>query len=100
MSVSVAISRISWSNRINVLFAVIVVVFAVRILEDLVTHVGKLGIGRFRLGRTGTRSGLIFPDSSLRIDLCCPLFHFCFTGESYDEVFDTWISFPEDLASV
>ena len=100
MSMSVAISGVSWSNWIDVLLAIVIFVFAVRIFEDLITHVSELGIGRFRLGGTGTRPGLVFPHSSLRIDLCCPLFHFCFTREAYNEVFDAWVSFPEDLASI
>lgn len=51
---------------------------------------------------SGTVAGpcMILPNASLSIDLCSPFLHGLFGIEANDEILDTRVTLPEDLACV
>ena len=52
------------------------------------------------MGRAVARPGVVPPDAALSVDLSGPLFHYFLGIETYDEVLDARVTFPENLAGV
>jgi hypothetical protein len=94
----VAVSCIVCNRRI---FIVVVVVFSVRVLQDLVTHIGELDVRGFGRGRRASAGPcVVLPDTPLGVYLGGPFLHGLLRSEADNEVFYSRIAFPENLARI